>query len=188
VAVAEPVEWHAFGEATETEGEFAMNRFTDAGRRAIEDKNDYAALSLALMIPDICGSLEDPGPGKSRERYERWFKQWAELKFGSNLSAAECYQLRCSMIHSGSAEIQRGILDRFVFLDHTGTLHMVRFQSNLSDGVPVPNALVLLVSKFSETIYQAADEWDTSMKNNAAVQAEKAKLLVIHSGVKRIGF
>jgi hypothetical protein len=92
------------------------------------------------------------------------------------------------MIHSGSAEIQRGILDRFVFLDHTGTLHMVRFQSNLSDGVAVPNALVLLVSKFSETIYQAADEWDTSMKNNAAVQAEKAKLLVIHSGVKRIGF
>ena len=71
MAVAEPVEWHAFGEATETEGEFAMNRFTDAGRRAIEDKNDYAALSLALMIPDICGSLEDPGPGKSRERYER---------------------------------------------------------------------------------------------------------------------
>jgi hypothetical protein len=65
---------------------------------------------------------------------------------------------------------------------------MVRFQSNLSDGVAVPNALVLLVSKFSETIYQAADEWDTSMKNNAAVQAEKAKLLVIHSGVKRIGF
>jgi hypothetical protein len=48
-----------------------MKRFTDAGRRAIADKNDYAALSLALMIPDICGSLEDPGPGKSQERYER---------------------------------------------------------------------------------------------------------------------
>jgi len=29
-----------------------MKRFTEAGRRAIADKNGYAALSLALMIPD----------------------------------------------------------------------------------------------------------------------------------------
>src|SRR5215831_12861852 len=127
-----------------------MKRFTDAGRQAIAAKNNYAALSLALMIPDICGSLEDPGPGKSQRRYERWFKQWAEPKF-VNLSAEECYQLRCSMIHSGSAEIQ-----------------------------------ILRVSKFSEWIYQAADEWDASVKNNAAVQAEKAKLLFIHLGAQAI--
>jgi hypothetical protein len=35
-----------------------MKRFTDAGRRALRDNNLYAALSLALTIPDICGSLE----------------------------------------------------------------------------------------------------------------------------------
>jgi hypothetical protein len=165
-----------------------MKRFTDAGRRAIADKNYYAALSLALMIPDICGSLEDPGPGKSRERYERWFKQWAEPKFNPTLSATECYRLRCSLIHSGSAEIQRGALDRFVFFDHTGTSHNVRFQFNLKDGRPAPNVVALLVSKFSETLYQAAEEWDTSVKDNAAVQAEKAKLLVIRSKATRVGF
>jgi hypothetical protein len=43
-----------------------MKRFTDAGRSSLKEGNNYAALSLALMLPDICASLEDPGPNKSR--------------------------------------------------------------------------------------------------------------------------
>ena len=125
-----------------------MKRFTDAGRQAIAAKNNYAALSLALMIPDICGSLEDPGPGKSQRRYEQWFKQWAEPKF-VNLSAEECYQLRCSMIHSGSAAIQRSTLDRFEFCDDTGTINNIRYEDVVIDGSPLPNVVMLRVSKFS---------------------------------------
>ena len=41
-----------------------MKRFTDAGRQALRDKNFYAALSSALIIPDVCGSLENPGAGR----------------------------------------------------------------------------------------------------------------------------
>src|SRR4051812_29454408 len=110
-----------------------MKRFTEAGRAAIRQNNVYAALSLALMIPDICGSLEEPGPGKSRMRYERWFKQWAEPKFtggfsGSHvfISASDCYQLRCSLIHSGSAEIdpnKRDVLSEFAFFGGDSAPH-----------------------------------------------------------------
>src|SRR5437762_2896258 len=105
-----------------------MKRFTDAGRAAVQSDNLYAALSLALMIPDICGSLEDPGPGKSKARYIAWYSKWALPKFtfkvgGSPapiefVSADDCYQLRCGLIHSGSAEIEQGkksALDRFIF-------------------------------------------------------------------------
>jgi hypothetical protein len=172
------------GEAflTAGQGEFAMKRFAEAGRRAIADKNDYAALSLALMIPDICGSLEDPGPGKSQERYERWFKRWAEPKFSPTfVSAAECYQLRCSLIHSGSAEIQR-FPSKFVFFDDTSPSNVAQVTISQVEpgGKVVPGkATVLRISYFCKTIYQAAEEWDTSVKDDAAVQAEKAKLLVI---------
>ncbi|MCA3396798.1 MAG: hypothetical protein INF85_14280, partial [Roseomonas sp.] len=101
-----------------------MRRFSDAGRMAIAAQNYYAALSLALMIPDICGSLEDPGTGKSQKRYERWFSKWAEPKFTHNgrifLSSSDCFQLRCSLIHSGSTEIdakKRDVLERIEFFD-----------------------------------------------------------------------
>lgn len=58
-----------------------MKRFTDAGRKSIKDDNLYSALSLALMMPDICGSLENPGPNKSRARYIAWYDKWALPKF-----------------------------------------------------------------------------------------------------------
>src|SRR3977135_3869881 len=101
-----------------------MKRFTDSGRKAIEDDNLYTALSLALMMPDICGSLEDPGPRKSEKRYVRWFNQWALPRFKDHyhvyVSAEDCYQLRCSLIHSGSSEIEpnkRKVITKFEFFD-----------------------------------------------------------------------
>jgi hypothetical protein len=155
----------------------AMKRFTDAGRQALADKNNYAALSLALMIPDICGSMEDPGPNRTQRRYKKWFKQWAEPKFGNLLSAEECYRLRNSMIHSGSAE------SMFVFLVGPKASHLMRQEFNVINGVPAPKRLVLEVSRFCETIYQAADEWDrdSAVNLNPVVRKEKAKLLVIRS-------
>ena len=94
-----------------------MKRFTDSGRKALDQENFYVALSLALTLPDICGSIENPGPGKSRPRYENWCKKWLEPKYTSPawwgvpqarvfLTARDCYQLRCSLIHSGSADIE----------------------------------------------------------------------------------
>lgn len=92
-----------------------MKRFTDAGRACLASGNLYGALTLALMIPEICGSLEDPGPNKSKARYERWCKKWIEplhMKMAKQgeiaepfLPASECYQLRCRIIHSGSANV-----------------------------------------------------------------------------------
>ena len=165
-----------------------MKRFTDAGRMAIAAKNHYAALSLALMIPDICGSLEDPGTGKSQKRYERWFSKWAEPKFTVSgeifLSSSDCFQLRCSLIHSGSTEIntkKRDKLDRIEFFDDSAPGHLVWLSDNTYNGVKQPAVLVLAASEFSETMYQAADEWDAASANEPSIQAEKTKLTVIRS-------
>ena len=165
-----------------------MKRFTDAGRMAIAAKNHYAALSLALMIPDICGSLEDPGTGKSQKRYERWFSKWAEPKFTHNgkifLSSSDCFQLRCSLIHSGSTEIaanKRDVLQRIEFFDDSALMHLCWLEDIIVNGVKRPNTLVLVASEFSETMYQAADEWDAALANDPSIQALKTNLTVIHS-------
>jgi hypothetical protein len=165
-----------------------MKRFTDAGRMAIAAQNHYAALSLALMIPDICGSLEDPGTGKSQKRYERWFSKWAEPKFTISgkilLSSSDCFQLRCSLIHSGSTEIdakKRDVLDRIEFFDDSGGAHLGWLEGNTVNGVKQPSVLVLVASKFSETMYQAADEWDAASTNEPSIQALKKNLTVIRS-------
>jgi hypothetical protein len=87
------------------------------------------------------------------------------------------------VIHSGSAEIQR-LPSKFAFVDDTlpSNVLQVTIRQVEPGGKVVPGkGVVLRVSSFFKTIYQAAEEWDTSVKNNAAVQAEKAKLLVIRA-------
>lgn len=177
-----------------------MKQFTEAGRKAIEEDNLYSALSLALMIPDICGSLEDPGPGKSKQRYIAWYTRWALPKFSAKMgpaqtlvvvfiSADDCYQLRCSLIHSGTAEITpntQSALDRFVFCDKSVGSHLNRFDGAIINGVR-QSFLQLKADKFSETMFSAADEWDASVAGDGKIQAEKAKLLIIQSKGFTIG-
>lgn len=176
----------------------AMKRFTDAGRLAISSKNWYGALTTALIIPEICGSLEQPGPGRSRKRYVDWCKKWVEPEFTSLigadqvktvfLSAEDMYQARCSVIHSGSNEIpepKRTSLDRLEFFSDGP--HMNLILGGYYNGVEQPNFLQLRVDCFSTSIFDAADKWDDAMAFDPEVQAEKAKLLVIHSPGTIIG-
>lgn len=171
-----------------------MKRFTDAGRACLTSDNLYSALSLALMLPDICGSLEDPGPNKSKARYERWCKKWIEplhakmAKPGEMaepfLPASECYQLRCGIIHSGSADIpaeKQKDIATFAFFDDSANAHYIYVGGNVINGVTQPTVLQLNARKFSEEMYDAVDRWDASVVGDEAIQAEKKKLLAIHS-------
>jgi hypothetical protein len=177
-----------------------MRRFTDAGRQAIDAGNLYAGLSLALMLPEICASLEDPGPGKSQKRYEGWCRIWLQPKFTHRigigkdehvfLSAEDCFQLRCSLIHSGSVEIAANKvnqLNRFEFFDRDTGSHMNLFGSTVINGKEVGGFLQLKADKFSETIFETADEWDAAKANDQKVQDEKKKLLTIRSKGFSIG-
>jgi len=153
---------------------------------ALDALNLYGALSIALVIPDICGSLEDPGPNKSRKRYTAWVDKWVipnlPVMPGDDkplISAADYFQLRCSLIHSGSAEIpvrKDSNLREFIFCDRTVGSHMLRVTGS---GVA---RIQLVVDLFCADLFWAAHQWDLSVADNQAIQAEKEKLLVIHSG------
>lgn len=176
-----------------------MKRFTDAGRSAIEANNLYAGLSLALTLPDICASLEDPGPNKSKARYLKWCKEWVEPKFTTParlgmprrimITALDCYRLRNSLIHSGSAALEghEDELKRFEFFDKEVGSHLNRFDGPVINGVPIGSFIQLKADLFSMTLFKAADEWDASVRGNAAVQAQKENLLTIRSRGFSIG-
>jgi hypothetical protein len=144
------------------------------------------------MIPDICASLEDPGPGKSHKRYVDWYNKWVKAKFtfpdqAGNpkvwISAEDCFQLRCSLIHAGTAEIdpaKRNILDEFKFFESGEIPHLTWYQGNVVNGVLQPNWLQLRVDRFSEELFKAADEWDLATTEDADIQKAKDQLLIIH--------
>jgi hypothetical protein len=57
-----------------------MQRFIHAIRTAVSGENWFAALFLALAVPDVCGALEDPSAGVG-DRYKNWFNRYLKQKY-----------------------------------------------------------------------------------------------------------
>src|SRR5260221_10862247 len=115
-----------------------MQDLVTSVRNAIAQGNWYAALSLALALPDICGFLESPNDGSQR-RYVAWCNQFLSPRYthaiGPNrdqhvfLSGQDCYALRCAFLHEGSDDVTRQrarqALESFVFVEppNAGMIH-----------------------------------------------------------------
>lgn len=83
-----------------------IDQTVDAGLR-------FAGILAALTVPDICGALEAP-EDRVGERYARWYDSNAGglCKF---LNGAQCYRLRCGMVHQGRARDKALGYDRVAF-------------------------------------------------------------------------
>jgi hypothetical protein len=99
------------------------------------------------------------------------------------ITAQQVFQLRCSLIHSGSDEIdyvkQTGV-DRFYFFDDMIAGPISKFSNCVFNGISA-NIITLTASAFCEIMFNAADRWDINVSHNAKIQAEKEKLIFIHS-------
>jgi hypothetical protein len=66
----------------------------------------YAAVAIALTIPDICASLEaDPDNGywATEAKYVKWFDDNARKHFPEQFDGSDCYHLRGGVVRAGLA-------------------------------------------------------------------------------------
>ena len=164
-----------------------MKRFTDAVEKALLDKNWYAALTVSLVLPDICGKLEEP-QATSSDRYPRWFDTFVGSRYVRPVGPArqahvflcgqDCYALRCSFLHEGTEEIghqhARQVLDRFRFVvpPEGSVVHL-----NQKDG-----ALQVQVDIFCRDICLGVERWtQTVLQSGTEIQSRLASLLAVES-------
>jgi len=165
-----------------------MNNLIHSLESAIEQKNWYAAVMVALTLPDICGKIEHPADN-SGARYKKWCEKYLEPKYthfvGPSwmggfehkfLSGSDCYALRCALLHEGSDEITeqraRESLDRFHFTapPDSGSMHCN--QANM--------VLQLQVDKFAADIIQSIREWLSDIKGDIEKEGKLANLVIIY--------
>lgn len=161
-----------------------MRRFTDAIDNALYEENWYGALSMALILPDVCGRLETPSEGVGK-RYMRWYVSFVQHKYEMNwqdgkhvfLSGADCYALRCSFLHEGSGDITgqkaRKVLDRFHFIIPPG-------KGNVIHKIQRDSALLLQTDIFCKDMIEGVAEWEKAVCGNFTVIQQKSALLKIH--------
>lgn len=90
-----------------------LNELIFALRACIGSGNWYAALALAMMLPDVAGAATWPelrGEGKSKARVTRWVREYV----GEDLMCADdFYALRCAYLHTGSEDLSGQRARRF---------------------------------------------------------------------------
>ena len=52
-----------------------IKRIVDDINKALENNAYFAALSLALTLPDVCGKAEYPNDGTGK-RYKKWYDEY----------------------------------------------------------------------------------------------------------------
>ena len=164
-----------------------MQELVNSVRTAIAQRNWYAALSLALALPDICGFLESPNDGSQR-RYVAWCDRFLVPRYTTRigpdqiehvfLSGQDCYALRCAFLHEGSDDITRQrarqALESFVFVEPPNGRMIHRNQANAR--------LQLQVDIFCADVCAGVDSWlQTVFHTQADIQARANDLLSIRS-------
>ena len=162
-----------------------MDQLITSVESAIKEKNWYAALSLALTLPDIAGKLDSP-EARSSARYTAWVQQYLVPKYTSQvaepnpdrarqppvimvdkvfLPANDCYALRCAYLHEGSADITnqriQEVLEAFDFISPPPDNNTVHKNS-------VGNKLQLQVDIFCNDIISGIWQWLHDNNGNAA--------------------
>ncbi len=139
-----------------TEPHEGLRRYTEAIRTSVRNENWFAALYLALTMPDICGALENPS-SKIRNRYESWFKKYLGGLYPPDLfSASDCYYLRCSALHQGFPTHRKAQAKRFAFLAPVPNISMHCCFSKPEEGKFV---LLLQVDIFCTDIVRGVERW-----------------------------
>ncbi|MGP5227585.1 hypothetical protein [Arthrobacter rhombi] len=175
-----------------------MKHLTSAVRTAVEQKNWYSALTLALTLPDIASKLAWPNT-KQGTRFVRWIDQNFSHKYTSRLTESytdkgtvwingiDFYALRCAVLHEGSFDTagnMKNAVDR-VFREF-------QFTSPLPNGNSIHcnslnGKLQLEVHNFATDVADAVDEWTDSLQPDSDVVTRMSALMTITSLAREDG-
>ena len=96
-------------------GIIPIKRIVADVRACIKQNISVAGLALALTIPDVLGQecypnmTHNDGSRRVSAQYIRWYNAYVAHQFGQEDSWFDgemCYELRCSLLHSGRADIE----------------------------------------------------------------------------------
>jgi hypothetical protein len=161
-----------------------MNYLIDSVIKSLQNKNWYAALTLTLTLPDICGKIEYPKIISSK-RYSKWFDKYVKSKYTKEVGPAhkiriflngkDCYALRCSYLNQGTSPIffqkVRDVLDDFQFV--------VPPEGFLLHCNQVNKILQLQVEDFCTDIVDSVETWLHDIKDDQVKMGKINKLLKI---------
>lgn len=142
-----------------------MRHLIECTRLSLAQKNWHAALASALIIPDVCAGLEH-GVQTGASHYIGWCDEYFRPLFEApphtiSISGNEIYVLRCSYLHSGSADVtaqrKSDILEHYLFVS---PMEGWTFYAHL---IPGTGIFQVPVDDFCGAICAASERWEEAV-------------------------
>jgi len=132
------------------------------------------ALQTALILPDICGALQDDGEA-SGEKYRNWVRDNFCIK-NIYIKPDEMYRLRCAVLHQNRSTHEKIKYNQIIFTTPECNVHV--HACHLGD------ALSLDIESFCNEMIESVESW---LKEYAAdtnfLQNEKLCLKLHPNGI-----
>ncbi len=159
-----------------------MEEIFDEIQGALDAGFPYAAIMLALALPDVCASLALPSEAKEKSgvtsRYIKWYNDNVadHLQF---LTAEDCFSLRCGVVHSGVMGNKDRKFERAFFMVNSPVKN-IEMTDNSINGVTYGRTVGLDTSFFIATMIEAARKWYETAKDTPNVQKNSSRLVRRH--------
>jgi hypothetical protein len=139
--------------------EDAFRAYLEEMERCVAGKCYWALLHMVLVLPDICGALEDPHGESSPNRYRSWCRRY--LTPCSKLRPAQWYEMRCAVLHQGTTRTKARVTFSFSQPSTAGgVIHEV-----IEDDGAGGQIFRLDVGKLAETMKAALRDWFKALQD-----------------------
>ncbi len=136
-----------------------MEELLNSIEKSLESKNWYAALVVALILPDICGKIDNPNKC-SRERYEIWFDKYMRKYYVAAMHGGDCYAIICAALHEFSEDLTthkaRELVDKYKFVT-PDDIHFACIST--IGGKGEPETITINIVDFCNKISACVKEW-----------------------------
>ncbi|MEX6722989.1 hypothetical protein [Parapedomonas caeni] len=155
-----------------------MEHIFDQIRGTLDAGFPYAAIMLALAVPDICANLSI-GPEASTSNQGKRYKQWYRdhvVPVYSLLTDDDAWSLRCGVVHQGAFGNRQKQFDRAIFCSGSSVLNIVLNDSEIA-GIKYDRVLIADAGTFCEAMIKAASDWFSRARETPVVAANLPRLV-----------
>lgn len=129
----------------------------------------YLGVVMALMLPDICAALESSNGETNSALYKDWYNKNLAVKY-PNLTANDCYSLRCGVVHQGRLGHSNMQYERVLFT-------VPNAQNNVFHNNILNKALNLDATIFCRDMTASVSQWFSAAQTTPNVQANLLHLV-----------
>lgn len=128
----------------------------------IASKHYYAAITLALTVPDLAAALASESGQTSGEKFRAWYDANLSTVY-PQITANDCWCLRCGIVHQGKFGHPNAQYDRVLWT-------FPEPNRPVYHGNVLNDALNLDAEQFCSDVVTAAREWLAKQGSNPVVQ------------------